>query len=222
MLPGWRHCPQPWSSFNCTSLSFIETSVQLQASAMMDVGTSPSIHTECLNSNRGKEKLRTWPEMGESLHKRRKLEHNAKWMEFQGEETGGYCCVDIQPRKETVLCLPLTVEVYAVPSQLGGQWGLPCPPGRTDSEWPVNTASANNLRALLTGKEAGCPAGPNWECWGAASPKDTSVTWICDFHHSNCWCWRQNDSRGKKRSSQEGILGFYKEERETTEDEMLG
>ena len=134
----------------------------------------------------------------------------------------GLCCVDIQPRKETVLCLPLTVEVYAVPSQLGGQWGLPCLPGRTDSEWPVNTASANNLRALLTGKEAGCPAGPNWECWGAASPKDTSVTWICDFHHSNCWCWRQNDSRGKKRSSQEGILGFYKEERETTEDEMLG
>ena len=88
------------------SLSFTETSVQLQGSAMMDVGTSPGIHTERLNSNRGKEKLRTWPEIGESLHKRRKLEHNVKWMAFQGEETGGYAVLIHSLEKKQICVCP--------------------------------------------------------------------------------------------------------------------
>lgn len=188
MLLEWRHCPQPWSSFNCMSLSFTESSVQLQGSAMMDVGTPPGIHTERLNSNGGEGKIKNLTGNRGILTQRRKLEHNAKWMEFQGEEGGPAVLIHSLEKQNRSVFAPNSRSVCSpLPAGDNGD----CPAPRETRQWMTcKPAGPNNVCALLSCKEAWMPHRPKlrMQHWGAASPRThLSVTWICDFHHSSCW-----------------------------------
>ena len=68
-----------------------------------DRGSPAGLAGGWLSSGRGKDKRRVCPEVGESLHKSRKFEHNEKRKGAPRRGSGELCCVDTEPRhSETI------------------------------------------------------------------------------------------------------------------------
>lgn len=63
-----------------------------------DRGSPAGLAGGWLSSGRGKDKRRVCPEVGESLHKSRKFEHNEKRKGAPRRGSGELCCVDTEPR----------------------------------------------------------------------------------------------------------------------------
>lgn len=126
-------------------------------------------------------------EVGESLHKRRKSEHNQKWNGLPWGGSRELYCVDTEPRKETALHLPPAVgEVGVASGPAEGTWGHgACTPlSRSRSGMTGRQGQSKQCVCSAISQGGLNTEGSTRRASGAGAANAIIRKGICDGHHN--------------------------------------